>query len=138
MQHWKKTEHHQQNPKISDGLALTDGVKAALDLLRDERAVAAAQQGNPERVADWWVQPEIKSKKKEKRRKIAQKQGTTAGQRVGGELIRDSITALNLGEETEIVKEEKDSALSEAGFQGFESPVMMSPMGSVVGAEDED
>lgn len=138
MQHWKKTEHHQQNPKISDGLALTDGVKAALDLLRDERAVAAAQQGNPERVADWWVQPEIKSKKKEKRRKIAQKQGTAAGQRVGGELIRDSITALNLGEEMEIVKEEKDSALSEAGFQGFESPVMMSPMGSVVGAEDED
>ena len=64
MQHWKKTEHDQQNPKLSDGLALTDDVKAALDLLGDERAMAAVQQGSPERVADWWVQPEIKSKKK--------------------------------------------------------------------------
>lgn len=29
MQHWKKTEHHQQNPKISDGLALTSDVFCA-------------------------------------------------------------------------------------------------------------
>lgn len=129
MQHWKKTEQHQQNPKITDGQALTDDVKAALDLLRDERAVAAAQQGNPERVADWWVQPEIKSKKKEKKRKNAQGQGTTVGRRVDDEAIRDGIKALNLGEETETVEEEKGSVLSEEGFQGFNSPIMMSPTG---------
>lgn len=138
MQHWKKTEQHQQNPKITDGQALTDDVKAALDLLRDERAVAAAQQGNPERVADWWVQPEIKSKKKEKKRKNAQGQGTTAGRRFDDEAIRNGIEALNLGEETETVEEEKGSALSEEGFQGFNSPIMMSPTGPVVGGEDED
>lgn len=138
MQHWKKTEQHQQNPKITDGLALTDDVTAALDLLRDERAVAAAQQGNPERVADWWVQPEIKSKKNKKKRKNAQKQGTTTDQRLDDEAIRDGVGALSLGEEAEIVEEEKDSALSGEEYEGFVSLVMMSLTGLVVGGEDEE
>ena len=143
MQHWKKTEHHQQNPKISDGLALTTDVKYALDLLRDERAVAAALQGNPERVADWWVQPEIKSKKKRKRGKNAKKQGATAGVDVNNEGLGDDVGWMALGEEEETVEEmegekeeetkkEGGGVLLEERYEGFDSPVMMSPTGSVV------
>ncbi|KAF6222626.1 hypothetical protein HO133_000673 [Letharia lupina] len=145
LQHWTKTEHHQQNPKISDGLALTDDVKSALALLTDERAVAAAQQGNPERVADWWVQPEIKSKrkdsKKKKKGKNAKEQGATAGQGVSVEGFQDDFGALALGKDGDIeekMKREEGGVSLEEEFEGFESPVMMSPAGSVIGEGQEE
>ncbi|CAD6578575.1 MAG: hypothetical protein ASARMPRED_008766 [Alectoria sarmentosa] len=141
LQHWNKTEHHQQKPKISDGLALTDDVKSALALLRDERALAATQQGNPEHVADWWVQPEIKSKrkksKKEKRGKNGKKQGATARQSFIVEGLGDDVGALGLGEEEEMEEEEGGVLLKEV-LVGFESPALMSPAGSVEGDEEDE
>ena len=139
MQHWKKTEHHQQNPKMSDGLALTDDVRAALDLLRDERAMAAAQQGNPDRVADWWVQPEIKSKRKGKKGKDAERRGGIAARSVSLEGLGDDVRDFGLGDgEEEMEEEEGSPSPEEEGFQGFNSPVMLSPVGSVVGDGDEE
>ena len=137
MQHWTKTEHHQQNPKISDGVALTDDVKAALDLLRDERAMAAEQQGNPERVTDWWVQPEIKSKKKGKKGKNANRQGAKGARSVSVEGLGNDVRNLRLGDGEEKMEVEEASPSLEEGFQGSYSPVMLSPEGSVVGDGDE-
>ena len=141
MLHWNKTEQHQQHPEISDGLALTDDVKSALALLRDERAVAAAQQGNPDRVADWWVQPEIKSKRKERKGKKAKNQGATAGRAVSVDGLRADVEALGLGEEEEMegeMEEEEGGVLVKEEYEGFESPVVMSPVGSVVGDGEEE
>lgn len=139
MQHWKK------DLSISDDLALTDDVKSALALLRDERAVAAAQQGNPDRVADWWVQPEIRGKRKKgmkgKKGKNAKKLGATAGQGVNVERFGDDVGALGLGEDEEMkeeMEEEEGGVRLEEGFEGFESPAMMSPVGSVVGDREEE
>ena len=138
MQHWTKTEHHQQNPKLSDGLALTDDVKAALDLLRDERAIAAVQQGNPERVADWWVQPEIKSKKKGKKGKNAKRHGAIAARSVSVEGLGDDVRDLGLSDGGEEVEAEEMSPSLEEGFRGSHSPVVLSPEGSVVSDGDEE
>lgn len=138
MQHWAKTEHHQQNPKISDGLAFTDDVKAALDLVRDERAMAAAQQGNPERVADWWVQPEIKSKKKGKKGKNADGRGAMGARSVSVEGLGNDVKGLGLGDGDEEMEAEEGSPSPEEGFQGSYSPIVLSPEGSVVGDGDEE
>ena len=138
MQHWAKTEHHQQNPKISDGLALTDDVKAALDLVRDERAMAAAQQGNPERVADWWVQPEVKSKKKGKKAKNANRQGAMDARSVSVEGLGNEVRDLGLGDGEEKMEVREGSPSLEEEFQGSYSPILLSPEGSVVGDGDEE
>lgn len=138
MQHWAKTEHHQQNPKISDGLAFTDDVKAALDLVRDERAMAAAQQGDPERVADWWVQPEIKSKKKGKKGKNANRRGAMGARSVSVEGLGNDVKDLGLGDGDEEMDAEEGSPSPEEGFQGSYSPIVLSPEGSVVGDGDEE
>lgn len=108
--------------------------------LRDERAVAAAKQGNPERVADWWVQPEIKSKRKksknEKKGNNAKKQEATAGHGIIGEGSWDEVGALGLGEHEEMDEEmdkEEGGVLLKEEFLGFESPARMSSAWSVVG-----
>ena len=138
MQHWRKTEHHQQNPKMSDGLALTDDVKAALDLLRDERAMAAAQQGNPERVADWWVQSEIKSKKKGRKEKNPKRHGAMAARNVSVEGLGDDVRDLGLSDGEEEMEAEEGRPFLDEHFQGSYSPVVLSPEGSVVGDGDEE
>ena len=137
-QHWKKTEHQQQNSKSPESLAVTNDVKAALDLLRDERTVTAAQQGNPERVVDWWVQPQTKSKKGKKKGKKGKQPGATAARSVTMEGLRDDVGDLNLGGEEEMEEGEASYTLEE-GFRGFDSPLMLSPTGSVVcEGEEED
>ena len=137
-QHWSKTEHHQQNPRLSDGLALTDDLKAALDLLRDERAMAAVQQGNPERVADWWAQPEIKSKKKGKKGKNGKGRGPNAARSVSVGGLGDDVGNLDLGDGGEEMEAKEGSPSWEEGFQGSHSPIVLSPGGSVVGGGDEE
>lgn len=117
---------------------LTTDAKGVLFQLELERGAAREEQGHPDRVQDWWPKPAMSGTKKGKGKRKGKKNRVTASRHVNIQGLGDEVGALILGEETEIVEEEKGSALSEEGFHGFESPVMMSPMGSVVGGEDED
>ena len=79
-------------------------------------------------------------KKKRKRMMKGEKQGATALEMVNDEGLRGEVSALALVEEE---LEEQDGGISiEGGGEsgGFESPVFLSPAGSVVddGEEEEE
>ena len=83
---------------------------------------------------DWWVQPEIKSKRKKGNN--VKNQEATAGHGVIGEGLLDAVGTLGLGEDEEMDEEEGGISLKEEVL-GFESPVLMSPAESVDGEEEE-
>ena len=140
--HFEKTEHQLQHPRISD-VMLNTNAKWVLAQLELEREAARDEQGYPERVLDWWAAPIRVAKKKRK----GKKQVATAGQGVSVERLPDDVAALGLGadeeideemEEEEEEEEEEGGVLLEDDFEGFKSPVMMSPAGSVVGDGEKE
>ena len=139
--HFQKTEYQLQHPRITDTV-LVDNAKLALSQLELEREAARNEQGHPERVQDWWAAPTMVGKKKRRKEKmVGKKHGATAGQSVTTEGLGDDVGALGLGEDEEVEKEmeeEDGGVLLEEEFEGFESPAMMSPVGSVVGDGEED
>ena len=125
-----------QHPRITD-VVLTADARWVLSQLEREREAAREEQGYPERVQDWWAAPTMVGKKKRKGKISGKKEGAAAIQSGSAEGIQDGIGALGLGEEAggedgRILSEE------ELEFEGFESPVMMSPAGSMVGEEEEE
>ena len=126
-----------KHPRITDAV-LTDDAKRVLSELQRERDTARDEQGYPERVQDWWTAPTVPGKKKRRKGKtMAMEEGATAGLEVSDGEIEDVVRGLRLGEEEEMEEEEGSPSLEE-GFQGFDSPVMLSPVGSVVGDGDEE
>lgn len=117
---------------------LTANAKWVLSQLEVERNAARGEQGYPERVQDWWAAPTMVGKKKRKGKMMGKKQRATADQSVNVEGLRDEVDALGLGEEE---MEDQDGGVwleDEQEFEGFESPVMMSPTGSVIGEGQEE
>ena len=102
---------------------LTEEAKSILEQLESEREVARIEQGHPERVQDWWGAATMLGKKKRKKMMKNQSQGAIAGEDVGNERVEDM----------EIEEEEGGNWAEE----GAESPVMMSPTGSLMGDEEE-
>ena len=138
-QHFEKSEHQLEHPRITDAV-LTDDAKWVLSQLELEREAAREEQGCPERVQDWWAAPTIVGKKKRKGKMKGKNQGATALEMVNDEGLRGDVRALALTEEE---LEEQDGGISIGGvgkFGGVESPVFMSPAGSVVddGEEEEE
>lgn len=134
--HLKKSPDQLLHPKITDRVLLP-AAKGLLSQLEMEREAAKAEQGNPERVMDWWPGATIVGKKKRKRRVNGKKQGATASQGVNAEGSGDEDGALGWGED-EMDVDEGGVLLSEKEeFEGFNSPVMMSPEGSEMGGEGE-
>ena len=143
--HFKKTEHQVKHPRITDTV-LTASARRVLSQLELERDAARNDQGHPERVQDWWAAPTRPGKKKRKGKTIGKKQRATATQNVSVEGLGDDVGAWGLGEEEETEEEmegEKEEEMekegggvsleeSYEGFEGFASPVMMSPTGSVL------
>ena len=137
--HFEKSEEELQQPRITDAV-LTADAKWVLSQLELERGVAREEQGFPERVQDWWAAPTMVGKKKRKRKIRGKKKGATAPQMVGAEDLRGEVSALALREDD---VEEQDSGIAmeeEKEFERCESPVFMSPAGSVVddGEEEEE
>ena len=129
--HLEKSEYQLEHPGITDAV-LTDDAKWVLSQLELERGAAREEQGFPERVQDWWAAPTMVGKKKRKGKMRGKKQGATGLGMVNDEGLRGEVSALALrGEELE----EQDGGISvgeEGELGGFESPVFMSPAGSVV------
>ncbi len=142
-EHFEKTEYQLQHPRITDTV-LVANAKVVLAQLELERDGARAEQGYPERVQDWWAAPTMVGKKKRRKEKMmGKKHGATAGQGVSVEGLGEEVGALGLGQDEEgdgRMEEEEGGVLSEEEFEGFESPIMMSPVGSVVsdGEEEEE
>lgn len=136
--HLKKTEHQLQHPRITDTV-LTTNAKWVLSQLELEREAARDEQGYPERVQDWWAAPTMVGKKKRKGKLLGKKQGASAGQGVSVEGLGDDVGALGLGKDQELeeMEEEDGSVCSEETFEGFESPVVMSPAGFEMGDGQE-
>ena len=137
--HFEKSEDQLQQPRITDAV-LTDNAKWVLSQLELERGVAREEQGFPERVQDWWAAPTMVGKKKRKGKIGGKNKGATAPQMVGAEDLRGEVGALALRVDE---VEEQDSGISmeeEPDFERCESPVFMSPAGSVVddGEEEEE
>ena len=135
VKHFLKTEHQLQHLRIADAVLTADakGVLFQLDL---ERGAARSEQGYPERVQDWWQTPTVPGRKKGK----GMKNGATKP-RVTVEGLGDEVGALELGKAEEEMEEDREGALLEQeyeGFEGFMSPVMLSPTGSVVDSGEED
>ena len=124
-QHLLKSEYQLQHPGIADAV-LTKDAKLVLAQLESERKAARSEQGNPERVKDWWGPPTMLGKKKRKKMKKDQSQGTIAAEEISNEMVED------VG-----MEEEESRFWAEEGAEGLESPVMMSPTGSLMGDEEE-
>ena len=143
--HFEKTEFQLQHPRITDTV-LTTNAKSVLSQLELERKAASDEQGCPERVQDWWAAPtKIGKKKKRKGNMTGKKQGARAGQNVNVEELGDDVGVLRLGEEEEMgeqreegMEEEEGRVLLEEKFAGFESPILISPAGPVVGDRKEE
>ena len=142
--HFSKTEYQLQNPGITDTVLIANA-KWTLSQLELEREAARCEQGYPERVQDWWAAPTMVGKKKRKKGKkigkkiekmIGTKHRAKADQTVSVEGLGDEINALRLGDE-EMEEEKGGGLLKGEAFEGFETPVMMSPVGSVVGNDEE-
>ena len=137
--HFEKSEQQLEHPRITDAV-LTADAKWVLSQLELEREAAREEQGYPERVQDWWAAPIMVGKKKRKGKMKGKKQGATALEMVNDEGLRSEVSALALREDE---LEEQDGGISiegEGESGGFESPVFMSPAGSVVddGEEEEE
>lgn len=133
--HLEKTESELQHPRIRDTV-LTANERWVLSQLELERNAARDKQGYPERVRDWWAAPTMVGKKKRKGKRMGKKQGAMAGEGVSVEGLRDNVGALGLGEREEMAEEmdeEEGGVLVEEEYEGFESPVAMSLVGSVGG-----
>ena len=123
--HFKKTEDQLAHPRLTDTV-LTPEAILILSELNLEREAAREEQGNPERVQEWWAVPTMVGKKKEKKTKGKRKaktQGAAAAQSASAEGPPGEVGALGLGEEEDggvMLGEEEES-------KGFDSPVMMSP-----------
>lgn len=128
--HFEKTEDQLRHPRITDSVLLP-AAQGALSQLETEREAAKREQGYPKRVQDWWAAPTMVGKKKRWMLKaVGENQGATAGEGVFGEGLGD-----------EEIDEEEDGVAVEEEFVGFDSPVMMSPSGSVGddgGKEEEE
>ena len=136
--HFEKTEFQLKHPRITDTV-LTDAAKRVLSELQRERDTARDEQGYPERVRDWWTAPTVPGKKKRKKgMTMATEEGATAGLEVSDGEMQDAVRRLRLGEEEEEMEEEEGIPFLEEGLEGFDSPVMLSPEGSVVGDGDEE
>ena len=137
--HFEKSEDHLEHPRITDAV-LTADAKWVLSQLELERETAREEQGYPERVQDWWAAPTMVGKKKRKGKMKGKSKGATALEMVNDEGLRGEVSALALTEEE---LEEQDGGISiegEGELEGCESPVFMSPAGSVVddGEEEEE
>ena len=133
--HFEKSEHQLEHPHITDAV-LTADTKWVLSQLELERGAAREEQGFPERVQDWWAAPTMAGKKKRKGKMKGGKQGATALEMVSPEGLQGEVSALALQEDE---LEEQDGGISVEGegeSRGFESPVFMSPAGSVVDDEE--
>ncbi len=141
VEHFQKSEYQVQHPRITDTV-LIDNAKSVLAQLELEREAARAEQGYPERVQDWWAAPTmIGTKKRRKQKMTGKKHGATAGQGVSVEGLGDEVGAMGLGQDEEgdgWMEEEDGGVRLEEEFEGFESPVMMSAVGSVVGDGEEE
>lgn len=126
--HFQKTEHQLLHPRITDTVLLPNA-RWVLSQLELEREVAREKQGHPERVQDWWAEAPMIGKKKRKRMMMGEEQGATAAQSVGAEGLRDEDGGLGRGEEEMDVEDGGVLLDEEEEFEGFESPVMMSPGG---------
>lgn len=73
----------------------------------------------------------------EEKGKKGKQPGATAACSVTMEGLGDDVGDLNLDDEKEMEEEEGSYTLEE-GFRGFDSPVMLSPTGSVVCEGDEE
>lgn len=127
--HFAKTEDQLRHPRIIDTVLIPDAQRA-LSQLDLEREAAKARQGYPTRVQDWWAAPTMVGKKKRwKLKAVGENQGATACEGVFGEGLGD-----------EEIDEEEGGVPVEEEFVGFDSPVMMSPSGSVGddGGEEEE
>lgn len=137
--HFEKSEHQLEYPRITDAV-LTADAKWVLSQLELERGAAREEQGFPERVQDWWAAPTMVGKKKRKGKMKGEKQGATALEMVSAEGLRGKVGSLALREDE---LEEQDGGISiegEGEIDGYESPVFMSPTGSVVddGEKEEE
>lgn len=130
--HFKKTETQLLHPRITDTVLLP-AAKLVLSQLEMEREAAKAEQGYPERVKDWWAGPTGVGKKKRKRMMNGEEEEATATQGVSAGGPRDEDGALGRGEEEMDVEEGGVWLDEEEKFEGFESPVMMSPGGFEMG-----
>ena len=135
--HFEKTEHQLKHPRITDTVLLPNA-KWVLSQLELEREVAREKQGHPERVRDWWAEAPMVGKKRRRGMMMREEQGATAAQSVGAEGLRDEDGALGRGEEEMDVEDGGVLLDEEEEFEGFESPVMMSPGGSVIGDGEEE
>lgn len=135
--HFEKTEYQMQHPRITD-VVLTASAKWLLLQLELEREAARDEQGHPERVQDWWAAPTMVGKKKRKGKMMSKKQGATAVQSISAEGLRDQVGAWALGGEELLEGGDGSFLEGEQESEGFKSPVVMSPVGSVLGDGEEE
>ena len=124
--HFLKSEFQLQHPRINDAV-LTADAKSVLSQLESEREAARSEQGDPERVQDWWAPPTMLGKKK--RKKMMRKEKSQEAVTGGGD-SDERVGDMEL-------EEEGGEELAEEELEGVSSQVMLSPIGSVAGDEDE-
>ncbi|MCJ1454776.1 hypothetical protein MMC28_005129 [Mycoblastus sanguinarius] len=148
--HLGKSEYEQQHPKLSEGIALGEEALWVLSQLDLERNAARAEQGSPERVADWWTGGRGEKGKGKAKRKYKSKKASKQGE-VGVEGLGAGLSGFGLGEEADDMDEggveldeqkfgeegEGEGENEDEEFEGAEGLVSMSPEGSVVGEDEE-
>lgn len=141
-QHLDKSEYRLQHPRIIDTVLLP-GAQWLLSELETEQEAAKAEQGNPERVHDWWAEPTMVGKKHGKKMRARERREAAAAQNVSAEGLREEDGASGWEDSEMDVEEGGVLLVEEEEFEGFNSPVMMSPGGPEMGdgageGEDEE